>query len=76
MLKAILFDFDGTLADTMPFIGDSVADIRAGKSAGVKTFAVQWLEHFQSTSFDVEYDELFKNVDELLQIIEQTNELV
>jgi pyrophosphatase PpaX len=43
------------------FLGDSIADIRAGKAAGVLTVAVQWFEHVQTRSFELEPDLLFTN---------------
>ncbi|MFK7695367.1 HAD family hydrolase [Paenibacillus sp. HJGM_3] len=41
------------------FLGDSIADVRAGKAAGVPTIAVQWFDHVQTRAFEVEPDRLF-----------------
>lgn len=49
---------DASPEETM-FLGDSIADIRAGKSAGVLTIAVHWFEHVQTRTFEVEPDYLF-----------------
>lgn len=53
------------------FIGDSNADIMAGKSAGLRTYGVQWLSTFQSVVFDVPPDAIFKNVSEFLEIMKE-----
>ncbi len=49
---------NATPEETM-FLGDSIADIRAGKGAGVLTAAVQWFEHVQTRDFEVTPDLLF-----------------
>ncbi|WP_328803692.1 NUDIX hydrolase N-terminal domain-containing protein [Paenibacillus puerhi] len=63
----------GLDSDEAVFIGDSNADIMAGKSAGLRTFAVQWLSIFQSVSFEVQPDLVFTKVDQFLHLLE--NEL-
>lgn len=52
------------------FLGDSNADIRAGKAAGIRTFGVQWLSMSQSPVFDVAPDRIFRNISELLELIQ------
>jgi len=57
--------------DEAVFIGDSIADIKAGKSAGVRTYGVNWLSTSQSTHFEVEPDLVFKHIDEFLHILQR-----
>ncbi|WP_042220652.1 HAD family hydrolase [Oceanobacillus manasiensis] len=44
------------------FIGDSNADIEAGKRADVFTIGVQWLPEFQTSEFTGEPDRIYKKV--------------
>jgi pyrophosphatase PpaX len=53
------------------FLGDSDADILAGKQAGVLTIGVHWLPNFQTPEFSVEPDQKFSSVDEFLQLLQQ-----
>lgn len=53
------------------FVGDSNADILAGKAAGLRTYAVRWLSAFQSQTYDVEPDGVFSSVAELVELLEQ-----
>ncbi|MNI47948.1 Pyrophosphatase PpaX [compost metagenome] len=53
------------------FIGDSNADILAGKAAGLRTYAVRWLSTFQSQTYDVEPDGVFSSVDEFRKLLMQ-----
>lgn len=46
------------------FLGDSDADILAGKQANVHTIAVQWLETYQTLEFSVEPHQIMKSVNE------------
>lgn len=48
------------------FIGDSNADILAGKEANVHTIGVQWLPNYQSNEFEVQPDRILKRVDEFI----------
>lgn len=48
------------------FIGDSNADILAGKEANVYTIGVQWLPNYQSNEFEVQPDRILKRVDEFI----------
>jgi pyrophosphatase PpaX len=50
------------------FIGDSNADIKAGKSAGLRTYGVHWLSTSQSTHFEIAPDLIFDYIDQFLQI--------
>ncbi|MDQ8739172.1 HAD family hydrolase [Paenibacillus sp. LHD-38] len=68
IIKAL--DFFGIKTDNTVFLGDSNADILAGKAAGVRTFAVQWLSTFQSSVFEIEPDRLFKSTIEFIEVIE------
>lgn len=51
------------------FVGDSNADIQAGKSAGVRTAGVQWLSTYQSTHFEAVPDMIFTKVQEFIDTI-------
>jgi HAD superfamily hydrolase (TIGR01509 family) len=57
------------------FIGDSHADIKAGKSAGLRTFGVQWLSTSQSTHFEIAPDLVFDRIDQFLQILHKETDL-
>jgi pyrophosphatase PpaX len=46
------------------FLGDSDADIQAGKQANVYTVGVQWLPDFHSSKFNVEPDLIFTSIRE------------
>ncbi|GLC88548.1 HAD family hydrolase [Lysinibacillus piscis] len=52
------------------FVGDSDADIQAGKQANVFTIAVQWLEHCDTTHYKLEPDAIVKHVEELMQFVQ------
>ncbi|MCR8641254.1 HAD family hydrolase [Paenibacillus sp. N1-5-1-14] len=56
-------------AEETLFIGDSHADVRAGKAAGVTTIGVHWLPTVQSTDFDPKPDYLFTNVKQLIDFL-------
>lgn len=60
----------GVSKDEAVFIGDSNADIKAGKAAGLRTFGVQWLSTYQSTHFEIEPDFVFTKIDQFLKILE------
>nr|WP_249305858.1 HAD family hydrolase [Lederbergia citrea] len=49
------------------FIGDSEADILAGKQANVHTIGVQWLPNYQTLEFSIQPDQMFSSVDEFIQ---------
>ncbi|CAH1220408.1 Pyrophosphatase PpaX [Paenibacillus auburnensis] len=51
------------------FIGDSNADILAGKAAGLRTYGVRWLSTYQSQTYDVEPDGVFSHVSEFLEVL-------
>lgn len=53
------------------FLGDSNADILAGKNAGIRTYGVQWLSTYQNQVFEVPPDLIFKSVPEFLEIIKK-----
>ncbi|MGD6796012.1 HAD family hydrolase [Metabacillus indicus] len=50
------------------FIGDSDADILAGKEANVYTIGVHWLPNYHSLEFAVQPDRILKRVEELTTI--------
>ncbi|MCS0543683.1 hypothetical protein NXY55_27300, partial [Aeromonas veronii] len=49
------------------FLGDSDADILAGKEANVHTIGVHWLSNYQTLEFSVQPDEKLSNVNEFIQ---------
>ncbi|WP_219838248.1 HAD family hydrolase [Paenibacillus sp. R14(2021)] len=55
----------GSQPDEALFIGDSHADIKAGKAAGVLTIGVHWLPTVQSQAFEPQPDYLFRSTREL-----------
>jgi pyrophosphatase PpaX len=52
------------------FVGDSNADIQAGKNANVITIGVHWLEIAQSIHFNIEPDYIYSKTAELIQYVE------
>ena len=52
----------GVGKDEAMFIGDSDADIIAGKEAGLYTVGAHWLPNIQTKDFSVEPDEIFTDV--------------
>lgn len=52
------------------FLGDSEADILAGKQADVHTIGVQWLPNYQTLEFSVQPDQMFRSVDEFIQYLQ------
>ncbi|WP_226673413.1 HAD family hydrolase [Rossellomorea aquimaris] len=57
-------------SDQALFIGDSDADIMAGKNANVRTVGVQWLPNFQTQDFSVQPDETVNHVEEFIELLE------
>jgi pyrophosphatase PpaX len=49
------------------FLGDSDADILAGKHANVHTIGVQWLPNYQTLEFSVQPDQMISNINEFIQ---------
>ncbi|RKN86574.1 HAD family hydrolase [Paenibacillus ginsengarvi] len=60
----------GAEKDETLFIGDSEADMRAGKGAGVFTIGAHWLENVQTHEFGTMPDLYVKRVAELLAFLE------
>lgn len=48
------------------FLGDSDADIMAGKQANVHTIGVHWLPNYQTIDFNIQPDEVYSNINEFL----------
>ncbi|MDD9268484.1 HAD family hydrolase [Paenibacillus sp. GCM10023248] len=71
--KAI--QFFGSQAEKVVFLGDSHADIMAGKSAGVRTYAVQWLSTYQTTAFDIQPDAIFTNTADFIALLKNEGSL-
>lgn len=53
-------------SDEALFIGDSDADIKAGKAANVRTVGVQWLPNYQTPDFSIQPDQTFNRVGEFI----------
>lgn len=51
------------------FLGDSDADILAGKQANVHTIGVQWLPNYQTVEFGVQPDQLLSNINEFMEAL-------
>ncbi|SDX67240.1 HAD family hydrolase [Paenibacillus sp. CF384] len=52
------------------FVGDSNADILAGKAAGLRTYGVRWLSTYQSSVYDILPDGLFNSVAQFYKLLE------
>ncbi len=53
------------------FIGDSEADILAGKQANVHTIGVQWLSTYQTLEFSTKPDQIFNRVGDFTKSIQK-----
>lgn len=53
------------------FLGDSAADIEAGRRAGIRTFAVQWMNVSQSALFGEPPERIFTKVGEFKAWLEE-----
>ncbi len=53
------------------FLGDSNADINAGKAAGISTYGVQWLSTYQNATFEVKPDLIFSNTQEFIELVQR-----
>ena len=51
-------------------LGDSDADILAGKQANVYTIGVQWLPNYQTPAFSVQPDQMFSSIEEFIQYLQ------
>ncbi|MEF3302980.1 HAD family hydrolase [Paenibacillus sp. GYB003] len=60
----------GAKREETVFIGDSEADMRAGKGAGVFTIGAHWLDNVQTHRFETKPDLYVKRTDELLAFLE------
>lgn len=56
------------------FLGDSDADILAGKQADIQTVGVQWLPNYQTLEFTVQPDQMFSSVDEFMEYLQTIGE--
>lgn len=54
------------LPEEAVFLGDSDADIMAGKQANVFTIGVHWLPNYQTIEFSVQPDEVYSSINELI----------
>lgn len=52
------------------FLGDSDADILAGKQANVHTIGVQWLPNYQTLEFHSQPDQMFSSVYDFMQYLQ------
>lgn len=60
----------GVDKDAAIFVGDSDADITAGKEAGLYTVGAHWLPNIQTAEFSVEPDTVFADVQSFTDCIE------
>jgi len=61
----------GATKEETIFIGDSEADMRAGKGAGVFTVGAHWLAHVQSHRFDTTPDLYVTHTSGLLSLLDE-----
>lgn len=59
-------DYLDVLPNEAVFLGDSDADIMAGKQANVLTIGVHWLPNYQTIDFNVQPDEVYSSINELI----------
>ncbi len=52
--------------DDAIFIGDSDADILAGKKANIYTVGVQWLPTYQTSIFNIQPNKIYTNINEFI----------
>ncbi|MTT32939.1 HAD-IA family hydrolase [Terrilactibacillus sp. BCM23-1] len=64
----------GSTPQEMIFIGDSMADIQAGKRANVTTAGVHWLDTYQSDHFETKPDYIWTHVDEFVSLFQNRKE--
>ena len=60
----------GVYKDAAMFVGDSDADITAGKDAGLYTVGAHWLPNIQTAEFSVKPDVVFTDVESFTESIE------
>ncbi|XQY92704.1 HAD family hydrolase [Metabacillus sp. HB246100] len=53
------------------FLGDSDADILAGKQANVLTIGVQWLPNYQTLAFGVQPDKILHDVEAFIELLKK-----
>jgi pyrophosphatase PpaX len=53
--------------DEALFLGDSDADIKAGKQANVRTIGVKWLPNYQTQEFSIQPDKTISHVSEFIE---------
>lgn len=64
-------DILGIDRNEVVFLGDSNADIKAGKAAGIPTYGVQWLSTYQNATFEVKPDMIFSNTHEFIELVQR-----
>ncbi|SEB56274.1 HAD family hydrolase [Paenibacillus sp. GP183] len=57
------------------FVGDSNADIMAGKSANILTIGANWFETVQTTNFLMEPDHIFTRTEDLKSLINKMKDM-
>ncbi|CAM3816434.1 HAD family hydrolase [Mesobacillus thioparans] len=62
-------EFLNVLPNEAIFLGDSDADIMAGKKANVHTIGVHWLPTYQTVNFTVHPDEIYSNINDFISSI-------
>lgn len=59
----------GLSTSDVVFVGDSDADIAAGKSAEVLTIGAHWFDTVQNVEFSVEPDDIYTRPDQLIALV-------
>ncbi|GIO96770.1 pyrophosphatase PpaX [Paenibacillus lautus] len=59
----------GLSTSDVVFVGDSDADIAAGKSAQVLTIGAHWFDTVQNVEFSVEPDDIYTRPDQLIALV-------
>lgn len=72
---ATALDFLSVSQEEAVFVGDSNADIKAGKAAGLRTYGVQWLSTYQSIHFEMEPDAIFTRIEQFQKLLESERDL-
>ncbi|CAG7642747.1 Pyrophosphatase PpaX [Paenibacillus solanacearum] len=63
----------GVKREEAVFVGDSDADIAAGRAAGLRTYGAHWLPVSQSPTFGIRPDDIFTSVDPFLTLLREAS---
>ncbi|CAG7653562.1 NUDIX hydrolase N-terminal domain-containing protein [Paenibacillus allorhizosphaerae] len=61
----------GVRREEAVFVGDSNADIAAGRAAGLRTYGAHWLSVSQTMAFELRPDDIFTGVDPFLALLRE-----